>query len=492
MTDLFINILNISISASWLILAVFILRAIFPSTPKWIVCLFWLIVGIRLVCPFTIESSFSLIPSAETIPTSITDDSIPLLNTGFNSIDEKVNATLKNKYINEYINSNSTLVEVPDNIEFHFERAFNIASVIWLIGVSVMLLYMLLSYFGMKHRLRTATLLYDNIYQSEFIKAPFVMGIIKPKIYIPYKVDLESIDQIVLHEKAHLKRRDNITKVIAFVLLSIYWFNPVIWLAFNYLCKDIEYATDEKVIKMMEHEEKQIYSKAILNNSSSDFLVVACPFSFGGSNLLFRIDKIINYKKPKVIVVALSIFLCFILCICFLTSSEIKSAERIDVSELDGAVVLSDISWSHEGDMENSEPDVCKIDIDFEYTTIKIKCIGPNVPFFYKNDYSEYGNVEGARYYYEDNILTYDHLLKRIYFYNTDNSVLWLEFYKDDELIYHCKIKSNNLTYDYEENESNEYRDELKYSVKIVDSNGLYIIPLYSEVFNQRITLSSK
>lgn len=358
MEALFINILNISISAGWLILAVLILRAIFPSTPKWIVCLFWLIVGIRLICPFTIESSFSLIPHNEFF---IIKDSVPYINTRIESIDSILLSPFKNNL--------SGVFYVPGTTTTKFDFVMSIVAVIWIIGVIIMLLYMIFSYMYMKNRLKTATLLKDNIYQSEFIKAPFVMGIIKPKIYIPYNVVPENIDQITVHEKAHLKRRDNITKVIAFIILSVYWFNPLVWLSFIYLCKDIEYATDEKVIKMMEQEEKQNYAKAILDNSVKDFSVVACPFSFGGGNLLFRIDKIMSYKKTTLIGFMISYFLCLVLIVYFFPSSKPATVEDyINYDKLDNAVVLPIEFYSDSYDIFS--PIDCCFKLDLNYTKI--------------------------------------------------------------------------------------------------------------------------
>ena len=384
MENIFLEVLNLSITASWLVFAVLVMRLVLTKTPKWINCLMWLIVGIRLVCPFSIESALSLIPSAETIPTTIITMDTPEISSGIKAVDNFVNPVITQNFSPEPYESVNPL----QIITF-------IASIVWIIGIILMLSYMIISYIRLKAKLRTATILQDNLYQSEFIKSPFIIGIINPKIYIPYNVEPENFGSIILHEKAHLKRHDNIIKPVAFLILSVYWFNPVMWLAYVFLCKDIELACDEKVVKTMTKEEKQAYAKVLLENSTKDFSVVACPFSFGGGSIKSRIKKIMHHKKPAIWVIVCSFVLCVGIVVCFMTVPDKVTLKH------------NTIQWEYNPDSDKLTDNVLQIELDFDKEFSTIECI------------SRYGNFldwsNGDTEFVVDNY----------HFYDEGDMILW-------------------------------------------------------------------
>lgn len=308
-SDIFLNLLNLSISASWLILAVVILRFIFKKAPKWVNCLLWAIAGLRLVLPFSIESIFSLVPSAETVPPEIIYEASPEIHSGIPALNSAVNPII-----------GSTLAPDPASSANPLQIITYIAAYLWAIGVAVLIVYMLISYLRLRYKMRTATLMTDNIFQSEFVGSPFVLGIFKPKIYLSYDIGDSDIDHVIAHEGAHIKRKDYLIKPIAYLILCVYWFNPIIWLAYALLCRDIEMACDEKVIKEMNEESRKDYSEALFNCSVNRRRIVACPLAFGEVGVKDRIKSVMSYKKPAFWVIIMAIVCCVVTAVCFLTN----------------------------------------------------------------------------------------------------------------------------------------------------------------------------
>ncbi len=304
LTAPFLSHVNISITAVWIVLAVIVLRLVFRKAPKWLNCLLWGVVGLRIVFPLDIQSSFSLIPSTQTInPDAIYLDSFEV-NTGFQAVDSTVNKLYETANF-----SSGTEVEIT-----------GILALIWLLGAVVMLVYAFFSWAKLKSRLRTATKKEGNIYQSEHVHSPFVLGLIKPKIYLPYKVNEADIPLVIAHEKAHIKRLDYLIKPLGFVLLSVHWFNPLLWVAYVLLCRDIEAACDEKVIKDLGEDDRRSYSVALLNASISRKSIAACPLAFGEVGVKERIKGVMNYKKPAFWVIVAAVAVCIVAAVCFLTS----------------------------------------------------------------------------------------------------------------------------------------------------------------------------
>lgn len=316
MNSVFLQLVNVSITAGWVVLAIILLRLVLKKAPKWTRCLLWLVAGVRLVFPFSIESIFSLIPSAKTIDTA-KYLAKPYIDTGFSAIDSRVNDYLGDRFFEG--------VTVPAG---HFENIVGIAAAVWVIGMTAILLYSLVSYMRLRRSLRTATRLRDNLWESEAVKSPFILGIIRPRIYLPYRLNAESARYIIAHEQAHLKRRDHWIKPIAFVLLCIYWFNPLMWAAYILLCRDIELACDEKVIRTMDKEERQVYSITLVQNSVNRRHISACPLAFGEAGVKERIKAVMHYKKPAFWLILAALLLCTVAAVCFLTNPPREEEEE--------------------------------------------------------------------------------------------------------------------------------------------------------------------
>lgn len=300
----FLEIVNISITAGWAVLAVVAVRLIFKKAPKWLTCALWGIVALRLALPVSIESIFSLIPSTQTVnPSAIYNGSFEL-NTGFPSIDYNVNAVYGGADVDA-----GTGVEIA-----------GIAALIWIIGAVAMAAYAFISFMRLKLSLRTATKKEGNIYQSESVSSPFVLGIFRPKIYLPYRMNEADIPLVIAHERAHIKRLDHVIKPLGFLLLSVHWFNPLMWAAYILLCRDIEAACDEKVINELGEDCRRSYSTALLNASISRKSIAACPLAFGEVGVKARIKGVMNYKKPAFWVVIAAVAVCVITAVCFLTN----------------------------------------------------------------------------------------------------------------------------------------------------------------------------
>lgn len=309
MNELFLKIVNMSISASWLVLAVLLLRLVLKKAPKWINVLFWGIVAVRLICPFSFESALSLIPSAETIPLNIGMDTTPAINSGINAINNVVNPVISQSY--------TPMAGASVN---PLQITISICEYIWIIGMIVLALYTAISYWCLHRKVDTAVFYKDNIFQSENVSSPFVLGIIKPKIYLSFKMDTTDLEHVVAHEQAHINRKDHWWKPLGFLLLTIHWFNPLMWLAYVLLCRDIELACDEKVIKELGNEQRADYTQALVACSVNRCMIAACPLAFGEVGVKERVKAVMNYKKPAFWVIILAVVACVGVAVCFLTN----------------------------------------------------------------------------------------------------------------------------------------------------------------------------
>lgn len=309
MDDIFLKLVNLSISASWLILAVLVLRFVLKKAPKWVMPLLWGVVALRLVCLFSIESALSLIPSAETIPSEIvTETREPVLYEQA-TLDIVTNPTLP------------SAAEVPVGVSRQQAQVdFNIYSVLWLAGMAALLVHALVSAGKLKRKLATAILLRDNIYESEFVDSPFVFGVVKPNIYLPMHMDEGTAAYVIAHERAHLARRDHWWKVLGYLVLALHWFNPLVWVAYILFCRDIELACDEKVVKGLDGAARADYSQALLSCAAPGRAVAACPLAFGEGNIKTRVKSALHYKKPAFWVAAAAVLAVVIVAVCFLTN----------------------------------------------------------------------------------------------------------------------------------------------------------------------------
>ena len=309
MNELFLKIINMSISASWLVLAVLILRFVLKKAPKWINVLLWGIVAIRLICPFSFESTLSLIPSAETIPLNIGMDTTPTINSGISAINNAVNPIISQ--------SNTPMAGASVNL---LQITIGIYEYIWIFGMIALALYTAISYWRLHRKVDTAVRYKDNIFQSENVSFPFVLGIIKPRIYLPFKMNGQYLEHVVAHEQAHVCRKDHWWKPLGFLLLMIHWFNPLMWLAYVLLCRDIELACDEKVIKELGNEQRGDYTQALVACSVNRRMIAACPLAFGEVSVKERVKSVMNYKKPAFWVIIISVIVCVGVAVCFLTN----------------------------------------------------------------------------------------------------------------------------------------------------------------------------
>ena len=311
MEAVFLKLLNMSITASWLVVAVVLLRLVFKKAPKIISLILWALVGIRLVFPFSLESIFSLIPSAQTFPSDIVTSPEPIIDSGIPTFNSNINPII----------SQTLSPNVGDSVN-PMQLISLIASVVWIAGVVAMLTYGLISYVRIKRKVREAVRLEGNIMLCDNIASPFILGIIRPKIYVPSSVDEQDLFYVLAHESAHLKRRDHFWKPLGFLLLSVYWFNPVLWVAYILLCRDIELACDEKVIKELGTEAKKPYSTALVNCSVSRKAITVCPLAFGEVGVKKRVKTVLNYKVPAFWIIVVALIVCVVVAVCFLTNPQ--------------------------------------------------------------------------------------------------------------------------------------------------------------------------
>ena len=330
MDDVFLKLVNLSISASWLILAVLVLRVVLKKAPKWVMPLLWGVVALRLVCLFSIESALSLIPSAETIPSEIvTETREPVLYEQA-TLDIVTNPTLP------------SAAEVPVGVSRQQAQVdFNIYSVLWLAGMAALLVHALVSAGKLKRKLATAILLRDNIYESEFVDSPFVFGVVKPNIYLPMHMDEGTAAYVIAHERAHLARRDHWWKVLGYLVLALHWFNPLVWVAYILFCRDIELACDEKVVKGLDGAARADYSQALLSCAAPGRAVAACPLAFGEGNIKTRVKSALHYKKPAFWVAAAAVLAVVIVAVCFLTNPKSERGSLVWAQKLNAADVAS-------------------------------------------------------------------------------------------------------------------------------------------------------
>ena len=339
MNELFLKIINMSILASWLILAVLILRLVLKKAPKWVNVLLWGIVAVRLICPFSFESALSLIPSAETFPEKVISGPSFDIQTGISPVDNRINDYLGDRYFEG--------VTVPAN---NGNNIMTILTIVWIIGILLLVAYTIISYRRLHREIDTAVRYKDNIFQSENVSSPFVLGIIKPRIYLPFNMNGQDLEHVVAHEQAHICRKDHWWKPLGFLLLTIHWFNPLMWLAYVLLCRDIEFACDEKVIKELGNEQRADYTQALVVCSVNRRMIAACPLAFGEVGVKDRVKSVMNYKKPAFWIIILAVIACVIVAVCFLTNPmgfqfdeathTIVSANHFDMRNADDAVAI--------------------------------------------------------------------------------------------------------------------------------------------------------
>ena len=309
MSGLFLNILNLAINASWLILAVIAARILLKKAPKWIACLLWGLVAIRLLCPFSLESALSLLPSAKVVPGNIMMVQKPQIDSGIGIVDRVVNSVIES----------ALSPNIGDSVN-PMQAVIYAAGVIWAAGVAAMLLYALISFASLKRKVQASIVIDGRAKECDEVRSPFILGILRPVIYVPSGMNKKTLELVIAHEEAHLKRKDHWWKPLGFVLLAVYWFHPLCWVAYVLLCRDIEAACDEKVIRDKDREYMAAYSQALLDCSTQRRSIAACPLAFGETGVKARVKGVLNYKKPAFWVIIVAIAAGIVLVVCFMTN----------------------------------------------------------------------------------------------------------------------------------------------------------------------------
>ena len=350
MEGVFLKILNMSISAGWLVLAVVVLRFALQKAPKALRVVLWGIVGLRLVWPFSIESILSLIPSKETVPPDIGMAATPAIHSGVPVVNSLVNPVL-----------GSSMAATPQYSINPMQVFQFIAAWVWVIGMGIMVLYALGSWMVVRLRVREAVREDNRVWLCDRVGSPFILGIFRPRIYLPSDIALEDKPYVLAHEQAHLQRCDHWWKPLGFALLAVHWFNPLVWLAYILLCRDIELACDERVIRSLGETGKKPYSEALINCSVPRRMIAACPVAFGETGVKGRIKSVLNYKKPVFWIILVAVLVCIAVAVCFLTDPRQPETETKTVATKVPELTISDGSsaikawqggyeWSYEQD----------------------------------------------------------------------------------------------------------------------------------------------
>ncbi len=339
MTSVFLYFFNLSVSAGWMLPAILLLRLCLKKAPRWITCVLWGLVALRLLLPFSIESPISLIPSAQTVVrTDEVDGTVPVVDSGLSVVDKPLNEWLQVPVESPNLEShpspngnagsafetpiipdaeNTAVSHMPTMSRAEF--ILNIAAYVWLVGIGLMLLYELFSVLRVRRRVLDAVRLYDNIWQSDRVSSPFIFGLFRPRIYIPYGLEELILEQVLAHECAHLRRRDHWIKPFAFTLLAVYWYNPLLWMGYVLLCRDIEVACDQRVVRDLSESSRRQYAAALLQCGVERRSITACPLAFGEVSIKQRIKSVFSYRKPLLWVVIASLVMCATAAVCLLT-----------------------------------------------------------------------------------------------------------------------------------------------------------------------------
>lgn len=361
MDGLFIDIMNNAIVSSLLIVAILILRLVLKRVPKWIHCLLWGLVAIKLLVPVNIESPVGILPNTSPIPRDITVAEVPSVDTGISGIDENINFVLAENLSRDNI---QFVTVTPMGVYMY------IASIIWIAGMIIMLAYFIISFLVIKRRVSASIRVDGNIYECDDIVSPFILGLISPKIYFPSGLDAKVKECVIAHENTHINRRDFIWKPLGFVILAVYWFNPLCWISYVLLCRDIEYACDEKTTKDKDDSWRADYCQALLDCSVQRKMITACPVAFGEVGVKERIRKVINYKKPAFWGIVLALVVCAVVAVCFMTSNSspglFESVQVEDTIEIEETISVNS-SMENEGEeasitmLQEDETDMAQI-----------------------------------------------------------------------------------------------------------------------------------
>lgn len=338
MDAVFLKVFNMSITAGWLILAVLVLRLLLRRMPKRFICALWAIAAVRLICPLSFESAFSLIPSAETVSPEVVRFEIePAIDSGVPVVNDVLNPVVRDSFMSapgESVNPLQVWVWA--------------ASVVWVVGMVVMFGYAAVSYLRIRKLVQESVPLWDkmdklnkmdNIRLCDTVQSPFILGIVRPRIYLPSGMDEEQMSCVLAHERVHLRRGDHIWKPFAFLLLSVYWFHPLVWAAYFLFCRDIELACDERAVRDMDLDGKKAYCQALLACSMPKRVMLSHPLAFGEGRVKQRVKLVLHYRKPAFWVMAAAAILCAAVAVCFLTDPRKDGGEKMGEEQERSAII---------------------------------------------------------------------------------------------------------------------------------------------------------
>jgi len=380
LSEAFLEVLNMSITASWVIITAILLRLLLRKAPKAIICFLWLFVAIRLICPFSVESVFSLIPASDPIDIDTIYSAEMVVNAGGLNTGKSAAPTL------------------PAPIS-PMQLAQMILPILWAVGMMVLLIAALISYLRLRKKVSMTIPYGDHIFLCDAIPSPFILGIFCPKIYLPSGMTENQISYALAHEQAHLSRKDHLWKPLGYLLLVVHWFNPLCWIGYVLLCKDIEFACDEKVIRTLAFEEKRAYSQTLLDCSVSRYMIAACPLAFGEVDVKARIKSVLHYKKPAFWVVGSTVAVCAITAICLLTNpphtgvpDDVPLKETLEAQQSEAQI------------LPINQPERLSNEIDPSSNLVPTEWVWPTVSSEISTPYGEFANTSTGESLYIDHI----------------------------------------------------------------------------------------
>lgn len=383
MSEFIVTLLDMSLVSCWLILALILLRPLLKKAPGALVCALWGLVGLRLICPLSIESIFSFIPSAEPVRESAFYTQVSTFSGSEGAILPAGNAT------------NTLVPPAGTSISNPLQAISLVAASIWAVGFAVMLIISLVSYLRLSKNISASVNVGDNVFINDDIASPFVLGIFKPRIYLPSSLSEEEKEFVIAHENAHIKRRDYLIKPLGYLILSLHWFNPLVWVAYILLCRDIESACDERVISKMSDENKIEYSRVLLRLSVPNKSLRACPVAFGEVGVKMRIKSVLNYKKPAFWIIIVAAVLVVALTVGFLTNpiSEKKDETQTDNISAENNPSIDQVIIKAISDNNKTE-DVSNRFAAADYRELKTITLGNSVISYIWAYYGEYENSD--------------------------------------------------------------------------------------------------
>ena len=323
MAEGFLTLVNRGLSAGWLVLAVIAARFLLKKAPRWAVCALWGLVALRLLCPFSPESPLSLIPDAQPVSPEAVWNTVPAVEMAPDATEAPVSPVLE--------------AVLPDGLPVSPTPAQEIvaaASILWCAGLAGMALYTLVSYRRLSRRVKGAVRIDGNLYQGAAIPTPFVLGVLRPRIYLPNTLSREDMPYVIAHERAHIRRRDPLWKALGFGLLCIYWFQPLLWLGYALFCRDMELACDEKVASALSPSHRANYSQALLNCSAGRRFLAACPVAFGEVGVKERVKRVLSFRRPTLRAVLAAVLICAVIAVCFLTNPVTPEPPKVTVAQM--------------------------------------------------------------------------------------------------------------------------------------------------------------